>query len=210
MKFEGFFIDLDGTIIRKQTVCQIIAQDIGKSARMNELELNHSNSTIVENRSEILSWYKGFSNNQLIESLNKAKFGSGVFQLCNYCNMNKIPFAIVSLTWDFAVNYFAQMFGADSYLGTEIDIKTQEIEHVFPENKRKFVIDFALEQKLDISKCCAIGDSWGDYPMLEACGLGLVIGKRNRTDLPKNCIEIDARKNLLNEMLIHQKSFIND
>ena len=83
MKFEGFFIDLDGTIIRNKTVCQVIAQEIGRSRRMKELELNHSSNNLIENRLEIINWYKGYSLNQLTKSLDKAIIGSGVIEFCN-------------------------------------------------------------------------------------------------------------------------------
>jgi phosphoserine phosphatase len=201
MKLAGVFLDLDGTLIRKKTVCEIIADEIGMSARMQELEAGHSMQTVVEARQEIISWYKDVPFSRLEDCLTSAKVGPGVIDLCQYCVDNTIPFAIVSMTWSFAVEHFADIFGTKHFLGTEIFIETQKINHVFPQTKLEYVNNFITKHGLDPSKCCAIGDSWGDYPMIESVGLGLMIGKKNRADLPQGCIEVDARKNLLTEVL---------
>lgn len=206
MNIQALFLDLDGTLIRKHTSCQLIAEDVGMSSRMAELERTHSPETIVAARNEVVLWYRELSIIELLASLDNARIGSGVDDLCAYCRERGIPFAIVSMTWSFVVEYFAKRFGAVEFLGTDILPGKCVLNHVFPETKADFVRQFLEKRRLNPEHCCAIGDSWGDFPMLESVGIGLVIGKKRRKDLPKNCIEIDGRRNLLTEFLRYTNS----
>jgi hypothetical protein len=78
MRGDGIFLDLDGTIIRKRTVCQLIADGIAKLNRMNILEKNHSNENLIKNRVEIISWYKDYTEEYLLQVLKSAILGPGV------------------------------------------------------------------------------------------------------------------------------------
>ena len=54
-------LDIDGTLIREQALCQIIAKNIGKLNRMNWFEENVGNSheTLISAGEEMGSWYLG-------------------------------------------------------------------------------------------------------------------------------------------------------
>lgn len=201
MNLEAVFIDLDGTIIREETICQLIANSIGKSERMNELEDSHSLKNIDKSRKEILEWYKNHSLDELISYLENAKLGPGIIELCSYLNNNNIPFAIVSLTWSFAAKYFANLLGTNYYLGTEIDEYMNVTKSVLPEDKEVFIKEFTEQRSINLKNCIGIGDSWGDYPMIFSCGRGFLIGEKKRLNLPLNVREISESKSIFTQII---------
>ena len=51
--------DLDGTLLRGATVCEVLADQIGYGARMREIEAIRERDEIIAARHEMAGWYEG-------------------------------------------------------------------------------------------------------------------------------------------------------
>ena len=111
MRIAAF--DLDGTLIRGQTAGEAIAEGIGRLERMREFEQLQSNQ--IE---EMAEWYSSFTFSDLCQHLTAIRVAPGVAEGFALLRDHGFRIAIVSLTWEFAVEWFANRFGADYSVGT--------------------------------------------------------------------------------------------
>jgi phosphoserine phosphatase len=84
--------------------------------------------------------------------------------------------AIASVTWKFAVEKVAEKLGIADVLATGLHWESGSIDHVFPEDKARFMKQLALKRGIPMSRVAAVGDSSGDYPMLTAACHGIFVG----------------------------------
>jgi phosphoserine phosphatase len=84
--------------------------------------------------------------------------------------------AIVSITWSFAVEWFARRLRADYAHGTRLI--DGQVEHVWPADKGQWLR--SLIERLDLPQqaVAAVGDSEGDRELLEAAGVRYCVGAR--------------------------------
>ena len=101
--------DLDGTLLREQTACEAIAKGIGRPGRMRELEQLESNQIeeVRAAREEMAEWYSPFTFGELCEHLTATRVAPGVDEGFGLLREHGFRIAIVSLTWEFAVEWFA-------------------------------------------------------------------------------------------------------
>ena len=99
--------DLDGTLLRGQTACEAIAKGIGRIERMRELE--RLESTDIE---EMAEWYSDFTFSDLCNHLAAVRVAPGIDEGFALLREHGFKIAIVSLTWQFAVEWFADRLGA--------------------------------------------------------------------------------------------------
>lgn len=105
--------DLDGTLLRGDTVCLAIATCLGRRARMLELERLTSREDIRRAREEMADWYRSAPMRDLAASLETLQLAPGTREGCELLKQCGIHTAIVSITWEFAVAHVARMLGAD-------------------------------------------------------------------------------------------------
>jgi hypothetical protein len=85
--------------------------------------------------------------------------------------------AVASVTWDFAVKWFAHQLGLTDFLGTQLD-EDGTIKHVWPRNKAEWLRDLATVLAVPFERTGAVGNSPGDFPMLQAAALRFFVGPR--------------------------------
>ncbi len=161
--------DLDGTLIRDGTVCQAIARGMGHLERMNELELLTELGDIAAARAELAGYYAAASRDELLSYLEGCVLAPGAeegFALLRRCGVRT---AIVSITWGFAAERFADRLGADYWVGTGLP-EDGRIEHFWPADKAIWLRDLMGRLGLGPERVAAVGDSWGDAEMLRAVG----------------------------------------
>lgn len=84
--------------------------------------------------------------------------------------------SIVSATYRFMVEPFAEDLGIEHFVGQELELDggicTGRLDGPVwhGANKAKYVRTFAAEHGCDLAECWAFGDSWNDLDMLEAVG----------------------------------------
>jgi HAD superfamily phosphoserine phosphatase-like hydrolase len=169
--------DLDGTLLRGRTVCEVLAKKLGQTARMREIEALTSEPQIRKAREEMARWYSSVQPSVLIECLSNATLASGAMEGTQRLRKAGIAVAIASITWEFAVEEFARFFKAEFFLGTRLR-PNGTIRHCWPRDKALFAVRTQRKLGLNKSRIAAVGDTANDLPMLRAAGLPIFVGKK--------------------------------
>lgn len=167
--------DLDGTLIRGPSVCEIFAAHLGKLDAMQQFEKLESLEDLAGARLQMLSWYSAVSRSTLLELLAQAPLAPRTHEGIALLRAHRVECAIASITWSFAVEWFANRIGVQHFLGTGLD-ETDAIDHVWPEDKGRWVGEIARALGVPKERVAAVGDSWRDVPMLEAASLRFYVG----------------------------------
>jgi phosphoserine phosphatase len=167
--------DLDGTLIRGPTICETLAASVGRLARMQEIEQLRDVAKIRAARAEMLGWYGDGPLDALCARLADAELAPGAQQAFTLLAQRGVATVIVSITWGFAVAWFARRFGAAAWIGTEVT-QAGEVRHFWPGDKPVWLAGYAARQAIRISDVAAVGDSPGDVPMLAAVGHPIFVG----------------------------------
>lgn len=170
--------DLDGTLLRGQTACEAIAKCIGRLGRMRELEQLESNQIeeITAAREEMAEWYSPFTFGELCRHLTAIRIAPGVDEGFALLREHGFRIAIVSLTWEFAVEWFANRLGADYSVGTGLSADGL-IDHFWPKDKELWLAGLADRLGVEMNEVAAVGDSSGDIPMLLSVGHRYWVGQ---------------------------------
>ena len=169
MRIAAF--DLDGTLLRGQTACEAIAMGIGRIGRMREFE--ELGSSQIE---EMAEWYSSFTFSDLCKHLTAIRVAPGVNEGFALLHDHGFKIAIVSLTWEFAVEWFANRLGADYSVGTGLS-SCGLITHFWPQDKALWLTGLAAKLGVDMKDVAAVGDSGGDIPMLLSVGHRYWVGE---------------------------------
>lgn len=168
--------DLDGTLIRGPTICESLAEPLGKLSRMREIEQLRDLTQIRAARQEMLGWY-GALPEALFDKLS-LEIAPGAAEAFELLARRGVQTAIVSITWSFAVERLARRFGAGAWVGT--DAQFGEIQHFWPNDKPVWLQRHVSALGIEMGQVAAVGDSHGDVPMLAAVGHPFFVG----ADLP--------------------------
>src|SRR5215203_2467874 len=103
--------DLDGTLLRGPTVCEVLAQHLGRSPRMQEFERLKQRNGISAAREEMASWYRDVPRSTLLQSLSQARRAPGLAEGISLLHAHGVVIGIASITWHFAVTHFADALG---------------------------------------------------------------------------------------------------
>jgi HAD superfamily phosphoserine phosphatase-like hydrolase len=167
--------DLDGTLIRGLSACELLAQGLGRAERMRQFEALSTPAEIAQARSEMLSWYAEASGEQLVELLDAAQWAPGVPDAITLLRDEGYICAISSITWRFAVQRFAERLGIEHYQGTTVTIDGS-IAHVWPEDKRPWVTALAARLGLGRENVITVGDSPSDIHLFHAGARAFFVG----------------------------------
>lgn len=183
-KVDLAVFDLDGTLTRGDTVCEVIARPLGHLARMRELEAIDGNDTeaIIAAREEMAGWYRQRSLEDLRSSLVDLKLAPGVSDGINLLKESGIQIAIASITWEFAVEWLAGRLGIDYYVGTKLS-QEGDITHFWPDDKADWLRAIATQLGVGLNRVAVVGDSSSDKGMLEIAGTPFFVGTEFPQDL---------------------------
>jgi phosphoserine phosphatase len=95
--------DLDGTLLRGSTVCELIAESLGRNVEMRRFETLSSEDEIAKSRVEMAAWYKDKTLDELCMALEGAYWRNGVPEAMQVLRASGIEVAVASITWRFAV-----------------------------------------------------------------------------------------------------------
>jgi phosphoserine phosphatase len=118
----------------------------------------------------------------LLSALESAQWAPGVSSGIAHLRSNGIEVAIASITWAFAVRWFAERLGVKWYLGTDL-LEGGDIGHVWPEDKASWLISLASQLMVPADRVAAVGDSRGDVDLLRAASLRVFVGSTLPADL---------------------------
>ena len=175
--------DLDGTLLRGSTACEIIAEPLGRLDRMKQFEGLSSEHDVAAARTEMAGWYCGIPLAELTAPLGSATVAPGAYDGIALLRRRGIAVAIASITWEFAVEWFARRLQIDYYVGTRLE-DDGNITHFWPRDKATWVEGLRDTLGVPASRVAAIGDSRGDLDMLCAVGHPAFVGATLLSELP--------------------------
>ena len=177
--------DLDGTLLRGRTVCEVLAEPLGRRREMEQLESSKptSKQQIVEARAEMARWYDGIPLAELQSYCEDAVWAPGAIEAVAYLQHRNIYVAIASITWKFAVAWFAAQLNITSFLGTNL-LPSGAIEHVWDCTKGTWLLQLAHDLGIEESRIAAVGDSTGDTDLLKASALRFFVGSEPPDSIP--------------------------
>jgi phosphoserine phosphatase len=185
--FQGLVVfDVDGTLIREKTVCELIAEKIDRVERMDWLERNAGspkepgiasrNESIVAAREEMAGWYIEAGEETVESFIDSVIWAEGAHSgIASLIDDNWLV-AIASLTWSFGVEIIARDLGIYSMIATYLNWNSKKIDHIFAEDKADFLQQLTYEHRIPEDRVFAVGDSGGDVPMLEVAPHGFYLG----------------------------------
>ena len=128
------------------------------------------------------SWYAPFSFSELCSYLESLNLAPGVLEGFRLLKEYAVRIAIVSITWEFAVEWFARRLGADYYVGTKL-LSTGEIQHFWPQDKSNWLADLTKRIGIRLDNVAAVGDSTSDMYKLRSVGHPCFVGQNKPHEL---------------------------
>ena len=176
--------DLDGTLLRGRTVCEILAGPIGRLEEMQAIERITDRDEMTAARVAMAEWYVDLERDLVLEWLDGAELAPGAVEGCERLRTAGVRLAIASITWEFAVARFAALFGADRWIGTTLE-SDGSVGHCWAETKAEWVCGLG-----DRSRIAAVGDTSGDVPMLSVVGLPIFVGGERPAELLTRAVHL--------------------
>jgi HAD superfamily phosphoserine phosphatase-like hydrolase len=167
--------DLDGTLLRGPTVCEVLAQSLGRLPRMQEFEQLKRRDDISAAREEMASWYREVPRSTLLQSLSRAQRAPGLVEGISLLQAHGVTIGIASITWHFAAIHFANSLGIEHCLATVLQ-DSGAIDHVWSEHKAQWLVNLATRLNIPLERTAAVGDSAGDYDMLGVVNAPIFVG----------------------------------
>jgi HAD superfamily phosphoserine phosphatase-like hydrolase len=178
--------DLDGTLLRGPTVCEVLAQALGRLDHMQQLEARIaglSDLDIAAAREEMVRWYREMSLVELTSCLRSVKMAPRALEGITFLWRHGVSVAIASITWEFAVAWFARQLHVDYFVGTRLE-PDGTILHFWPRDKVTWIHGLRDTLRIPASRMAAIGDSGGDIEMLQAVRHPVFVGTTLPSGLP--------------------------
>jgi HAD superfamily phosphoserine phosphatase-like hydrolase len=167
--------DVDGTLLRGETICECIARCIGKAEEMRAFERLTARDDIAAARRSMLDWYKPFGKDQLLGHLRTVELAPGAKAGLGRLRELGIKTALVSITWSFAVAWLAAELGADYTVGTDWR-DDDEVGDFWPDDKASWLGRLLADLNISPAALVAVGDSASDILMLKLAGRGYFVG----------------------------------
>ena len=171
--------DLDGTLVRGDTVIETLAKAMGHTDRARALEEFHDarrdRASLRVLREEIAACYRGVSADELCRHLERLTLAPGAREGFALLRRAGIETGIVTFTWEFAAAGLARELEADHWLGTRL-LPDGAVEHVWAEDKGRWLAELIARRGLTPEQAAAVGDSWRDVPMFEVVGQRFYVG----------------------------------
>jgi HAD superfamily phosphoserine phosphatase-like hydrolase len=175
--------DVDGTLLRGETICECIGRNIGRSDEMKAFEILESQSEIARARRIMLEWYIPHGRTVLLGHLKALRLAPGAKAGIRCLREQGIKTALVSITWRFAVEWLAAELSADYAIGTDW-LDSNEVVDFWPEDKSTWLTTLMTSLRISPKSLVAVGDSSGDIPMLKLAHRGYFIGETMPEAMP--------------------------
>lgn len=167
--------DLDGTLIRGPNALAVIGAALRRPEWEEQMEILHMRGAAPEEmRSRVAPW-KAFSKDELRGRLVHARLAPGVHEAFQLLHDRHVTTAIVSISWDFLVEWFAGRFGAAHWVAVGLD-PDGTVTPFWPEDKGPWLERLMATLHVDRHEVAAVGDSPRDASLLRAAGHAFYVG----------------------------------
>jgi phosphoserine phosphatase len=174
--------DLDGTLLRGTTVSLLLAEWLGQSPAVAELERAFrageiSNRVVADTQA---AWLGGRTTTEVANVLTAGPWIDGMAQTLNALCDAGVHVLLGTITWSFAAEILRRQYGFSAVSGTEMlevnGVLAGSVSRYFDEHdKLRFVESWCAERGYAIADVAAIGDSRSDVPLFRRAGLSIAL-----------------------------------
>jgi HAD superfamily phosphoserine phosphatase-like hydrolase len=180
-------LDLDGTLVRGDGAnCgAVIAEAFGQPEWIERMEpLSMRGETAEQMRARVAPWLR-YSKEELCRPLERATLAPGAEEAFRLLQERRVRTAIVSLAFDFIVEWFVRRLRADFWTASHLG-PDGAVTPLWPEDKGPWLANLADRLGLDRSEVAAVGDSVRDARLLRAAGHPFYVG----AELPRELADV--------------------
>ena len=181
-RFPVVVFDLDGTLLRGTTVSLLLAQWLGQTSAITELERAFhaheiSNSVVADTSA---GWLAGKSVAEAWRVLEDGSWIDGMTETFQALAVAEVSLLLGTITWSFAAEMLRERYGFQAASGTEMQapdgVLSGVVSRYFDEHdKLRFVEDWCAQNGYSMSQVAAIGDSRSDVPLFQRVGMSIAL-----------------------------------
>jgi phosphoserine phosphatase len=168
--------DLDGTLIRGRNSLAVVGTALGHPEWEQQMEVLYMRGEAPEEMSRRVEPWRKLSTRELCRPLERAQFAPAVDEAFELLHVRNVTTAIVSISWDFLVAWFARRFGASHWAAAGLS-PDGTVTPFWPEDKGPWLERLAATLHVDRFEIAAVGDSPRDASMFRAAGYSFYVGK---------------------------------
>jgi phosphoserine phosphatase len=182
----GFYpivvFDLDGTLLRGTSVSLLLAQWLGQTEEIAELERAFhaheiSNSVVADTSA---GWLAGQSTADTWRVLMEGTWIAGMTETFQALANDGVSLLLGTITWSFAAEMLRERYGFAAVSGTEMaatdGVLSGTVTRYFDEHdKVRFVEDWCAQNGFSMSQVAAVGDSRSDVPLFRRAGTSIAL-----------------------------------
>ena len=181
-RFPVVVFDLDGTLLRDTTVSLLLAQWLGQTSAITELERAFhaheiSNSVVADTSA---GWLAGKSVAEAWRVLEDGSWIDGMTETFQALAVAEVSLLLGTITWSFAAEMLRERYGFQGGqrhrdAGTRRG-SLRRSQPLFDEHdKLRFVEDWCAQNGYSMSQVAAIGDSRSDVPLFHRAGMSIAL-----------------------------------
>lgn len=167
--------DLDGTLIRGRNSLAVVGARLGHPEWERQMEILYMRGEAPEEMRRRVEPWRKFSTADLCRPLEHAQLAPGVEEAFQLLHARRVTTAIVSISWDFLVEWFAKRFEAAHWAAAGFGLDGT-VTPFWPEDKGPWLERLAAALHIDRNEIAAVGDSPPDASMFRAVGHSFYVG----------------------------------
>lgn len=171
--------DLDGTLIRGQNSLAVMGAALRRPEWAEQMEILYMRGQTAHEMSRRVAPWMEFSADELCCHLAHSHFAPGADEAFRLLHERNVTTAIVSISWNFIVRWFANRFGAAYWAAAGFNVNGT-VTPFWPEDKGPWLEGLMARLHVSRDEVAAVGDSPRDASMFRAAGYSFYVG----TDLP--------------------------
>jgi phosphoserine phosphatase len=180
--FPVVVFDLDGTLLRDTTVSLLLAEWLGQTAEIAELErafhAHEISNRVVADTSA--GWLAGKSIAEAWKVLTSGYWIDGMAETFRALDAAGVSLLLGTITWRFAAEMLRERYGFAAVSGTEMQandgVLSGMVSRYFDEHdKVRFVEEWCAQNGFSMSQVAAIGDSRSDVPLFRRVGMSIAL-----------------------------------
>jgi phosphoserine phosphatase len=174
--------DLDGTLLRGTSVSLMLADWLGRTREITELEQSFhaheiSNSVVADVSA---GWLAGQRTTDVWRVLAEGPWIAGMAATLRTLTASGVSILLGTITWSFAAEMLRAPHGFAAISGTEMHaadgVLSGVVSRYFDEHdKARFVEEWCAQHGYSMSQVAAIGDSRSDVPLFRRAGLSIAL-----------------------------------
>jgi phosphoserine phosphatase len=174
--------DLDGTLLRGTSVSLMLAEWLGRTREIAELEQAFhaheiSNSVVADVSA---GWFAGQHTAGVWRVLAEGPWIAGMADTFQALTASGASILLGTITWRFAAEMLREPHGFAAISGTEMQtadgVLSGVVSRYFDEHdKVRFVEEWCAQSGYSMSQVAAVGDSRSDVPLFHRAGLSIAL-----------------------------------